>query len=297
MIDRYHLRYFLAVIDSGNFSRAALACNVSQPTLSVAIARMEKLLGQTLFHRTNRRVALTDAGARLAAHARGIEARFAGAERAVAGSLPTRLCRIGVLTTLPAIWIETFLHRHREAGDGERIEIVEGRERELQDRLTRGRIDCALTILRDGRDALHRDLLFSEGYALAMAITHPLAGRASIAAADLGNEPMIVRRHCEMLSDTSRHFTARGVRPLFPARTTSDDRALAYVRSGFGITVMPDCFRDPAIARPRLEDFTATRDIGLAFAPHSDPTDLRATPLIRTLSRTIMDAQADGGGK
>lgn len=297
MIDRYHLRYFLAVIDTGNFSRAALACNVSQPTLSVAIARMEKLLGQTLFHRTNRRVALTDAGARLAAHARGIEARFAGAERAVAGSLPTRLCRIGVLTTLPAIWIETFLHRHRQSGDGERIEIVEGRERELQDRLTRGRIDCALTILRDGRDALHHDPLFSEGYALAMPITHPLAGRAFIAAADLGNEPMIVRRHCEMLSETSRHFTARGVRPLFPARTTSDDRALAYVRSGFGITVMPDCFRDPAIARPRLEDFTVTRDIGLAFAPHSDPTDLRASPLIRTLTRTIMDMQADGGGK
>ena len=74
MIDRYHLRYFLAVIDQGNFSKAAATCNVSQPTLSVGIAKIEKMLGQTLFLRTNRRVELTDAGARLASHARRIEA-------------------------------------------------------------------------------------------------------------------------------------------------------------------------------------------------------------------------------
>ena len=59
MIDRYHLRYFLAVIDQGNFSRAAEACNVSQPTLSVGVAKLEKALGRPLFRRTNRRVELT----------------------------------------------------------------------------------------------------------------------------------------------------------------------------------------------------------------------------------------------
>jgi DNA-binding transcriptional LysR family regulator len=69
---------------------------------------------------------------------------------------------------------------------------------------------------------------------------------------------MIVRRHCELLSDTSRYFTARGVRPFFPARVTSDDRALRLVRAGLGVTVMPDCFRAPGVVRPRLADFPFT---------------------------------------
>jgi DNA-binding transcriptional LysR family regulator len=292
MIDRYHLRYFLAVIDTGNFSRAAAACNVSQPTLSVAIARLEKHLGHVLFHRTNRRVALTDAGARLAAYARRIEEEFAGAERAVSGSIPTKLCRIGILASIPSIWIEDFLRAHRRADKDERVEIVEGRERDLQDRLTRGRLDCALTLLRDGTDRTDHDMLFTEGYRLAMASGHALAGRAVIAAAELADEPMIVRRHCELLPETSRFFTASGVRPLFPARTINDDRALAYVRAGLGITMMPDCFRDPAIARPELQDFGFRRTIGLLYAPHADADALRSGGAIRGLIRTIEQAQA-----
>ena len=61
MVDRYLLRYFLAVIDYGNFSKAAAQCHVSQPTLSVGIAKLEQGLGRPLFRRTNRRVELTEA--------------------------------------------------------------------------------------------------------------------------------------------------------------------------------------------------------------------------------------------
>jgi DNA-binding transcriptional LysR family regulator len=66
MIDRYQLRYFLAVADHGNFSRAAAHCNVAQPTLSVGIAKLEKDLGTQLFIRNSRRVQLTGAGGSIA---------------------------------------------------------------------------------------------------------------------------------------------------------------------------------------------------------------------------------------
>ena len=56
MIERYLLRYFLAVIDEGNFSRAAARCGVSQPTLSIGIAKLEQHVGRPLFNRTSRRV-------------------------------------------------------------------------------------------------------------------------------------------------------------------------------------------------------------------------------------------------
>ena len=286
MIDRYHLRYFLSVIDTGNFSRAAAACNVSQPTLSVGIAKLETALGHALFNRTNRRVALTDAGARLVSHARTIEATFAAAEREVIGTPTQQTLRLGVLATTPRRWIEDFLREHRSRGAGNQIEIVEGKERDLRERLARGRIDVALMLLRDGDDYASQRL-FTEGYSLALGTAHPLAGRDVIRAEELGNDPMIVRRHCELLPETSRFFTTRGVRPVFASRTTSDDKALSYVRAGLGVTVMPDCFGEPGVVRAHLEGFDFTRDIGLVFAPHADPQELVQSPTIAALVTAI----------
>lgn len=284
MIDRYHLRYFLSVIDTGNFTRAAAACNVSQPTLSVGIAKLEKSLGQSLFDRTNRRVALTDAGARLVSYARTIEASFAAAEREVIGTASAQTVRLGILATTPRHWIERFLLAHRSTGTDGQIEIVEGKDRELRERLARGRIDAALMLLRDGDDG---QALRTEGYGLALGASHPLAGHRVIRAEDLANDPMIVRRHCELLPETSRFFTARGVRPVFAARTISDDKALSYVRAGLGVTVMPDCFREPGIVRVHLEGFDFTRDIGLVFAPHADAQELAQSPAIAALVAAV----------
>lgn len=292
MIDRYLLRYFLAVIDQGNFSRAAVRCNVSQPTLSAGIAKLEASLGSPVFHRTNRRVELTEAGVALARHARRIEAEFLAVERDVRGISPASTLRLGVLATIPGEWIGDYVGRVRTAVPDQRVELVEGRERDLVERLMRGRIDVALTILRKDDGRLRREPLFSEGYALAMTEHHPLAHESRIDGADLADQPMIVRRHCELLSETSRYFTARGVRPFFPARTTSDDRALQLVRAGLGVTVMPDSFRTPGVVRPHLLDFPFTREIGLLFAPHSDAPALLSRPALRSLIETV-EARAD----
>jgi DNA-binding transcriptional LysR family regulator len=287
MIDRYHLRYFLSVVDTGNFSRAAAACNVSQPTLSVGIAKLEKTLGRSLFDRTNRRVALTDAGARLVVSARSIEAGFAEAERAVAETAPVRTLRLGVLVTTPRRWIERLLADQRSAPGGDRIEIVEGKERDLRERLARGRIDLALTLLRDGDPPEARLKLLSEGYAIALGQAHPLAGAPVIRAEQLVNDPMIVRRHCELLPETSRFFTTRGVRPVFAARTTSDDKALSYVRAGLGVTVMPEAFREAGVVLTHLDGFDFSRDIGLVFAAHADAEALRHGWLATSLARAV----------
>jgi DNA-binding transcriptional LysR family regulator len=294
MIDRYLLRYLLAVIDRGNFSKAAAACNVSQPTLSVGIAKLEKLLGQPLFHRTNRRVELTEAGARFADSARHIEALFAAAERDAQRTEVGAILRLGLLASIPSQWIEAYADRLRESGTHERVEFIDGRERDLIDRLARGRIDAALTIVRTENKRFESETLFSEGYALAMPASHPLANRDIIDGAELADNPMIVRRHCELLSDTSRYFTARGVRPFFPARTTSDDHALGLVRAGLGITVMPDCFRARGVVRPRLANFTFTRAIGLLFAPHVDPRSASDRPALRMLVETIESLTREG---
>ncbi|MBW6529498.1 LysR family transcriptional regulator [Sphingomonas sp. RRHST34] len=264
MIDRYLLRYFLAVVDQGTFSRAASHCRVTQPTLSVGIAKLETLLGQPLFERSSRRVALTAAGARLAEHARRIEAGFLAAEQAVSDSPAAKLIRLGLCATLPDAWIEEALRTAAVAG--ERLELVEGRAGELRAALDRGRVDAIVAPLDA---ALPHRALFDEPYAMAFARDHPFAARVSVEAEELAAEPMVVRRHCEMLAETSRFFTARGIRPFMAARTHSDSRALAYVRAGLATTLLPACYADPALALVPLAGFDQRRTVALCFAPDS----------------------------
>jgi len=265
MIDRYQLRYFLAVVDAGNFSRAAVKMSVTQPTLSVGVAKLEQHLGTPLFFRNNRRVQLTEAGIRFLEHARAIEQEFNALERGVGKLKSNRLIRLGVLTTIPTAQVARIVEHHRETPDADRLEIVEGTERDLIGRLERGRIDLALMILRPEPARFVQEPLYSEGYALAVPLDHRHAQAAVVEPEDLADEVMIVRRDCEVLSITSRYFTDRGVRPEFSFRSASDDKVLAMVRAGLGITVMPESYADPGVRRPRLSGFNHRRQIGMVF--------------------------------
>ena len=287
MIDRYLLRYFLAVIDHGNFSKAAAQCNVSQPTLSVGIAKLERLLAKQLFRRTNRRVELTEAGAHLAVHARRIESDFNLFEQSMQEAPARQTLRLGVLATIPTAWIAGFVGAMAKGAGDERVELVEGRERDLLEQLGRGRIDAALTLVRGDNQRFEGEILHREGYALALYADHPLSGEPVVAAEQLADNVMIVRRNCEVLGETSRHFTARGVRPFFAARTTSDDRALALVAAGMGVTVMPEGFVCAGVTRPKLAGFDLKRDIGLLYGPHFGPSRAAVSPTFATLRKTI----------
>lgn len=263
MLDHYLLRYFLAVVEAGNFSKAAARVNVSQPSLSVGIAKLEDQLGRPLFHRTSRRIHLTEAGSRFLVHARNIMREVNAALEDAAGAAPVKQLRIGVLLTIPAAVLESIAAAARGARGQAHIEFLEGSERDLAAKLDQGRIEAALTLLH-GKQA-NQEQIYREGYSLALARAHRLAGAREIAAQDLAGDTMIIRRHCEVLAETSRFFTARDVRPPFGLRTNNDEKALALVRAGHGVTVMPDCYRDPEVRRIKLKDFNPRRSIGLRF--------------------------------
>ncbi|MDR3463780.1 MAG: LysR family transcriptional regulator [Beijerinckiaceae bacterium] len=287
MIDRYLIRYFLAVVDQSTFSRAAAHCNVTQPTLSAGVAKLERLLGTALFLRSNQRVQLTDAGSRFLIHSRRIENEFNMAQRVSSKAKEGPILRVGILRSVPTRFASAAVKEIGGRGHAKSLELLDGNERDLASALVRGRIDVALGIVARGGDESFEQPLREEAYSIAMGEAHPLAGRASIDAEDLAEDVMIVRRHCEALSEISRYFTQRGVRPHFALRTTNDDQVMQMIVAGLGITVMPDSFKLDGIVRPRLSGLTLRRTIGLIYGAKATHLRTDPPPFLKALGEAV----------
>lgn len=278
MIKRAHLRQFLALVETGNFTRAAERLGVAQPTLSTAIAELERMAGTLLFQRERRQVRLTEAGAKLVAHARAIEREFRAAEAAFDDApAPLAPLRLGVIPSIAT----ASLAKIAGAWTGTQpITLAEGTDAELRRKLGEGQIDAIITLLRPEDASRPSVVLLEEGYRLLLAQGHALAGASSVDARDVASETMIARRSCEILSETSRWFTQRGVRPPFFLRSANDDRCLEMVRTGMGVTTAPQSLvREGIVAMP-LTDYDFKRTLGLIAA--RDRPDLTAAdhPLV-----------------
>ncbi|MGE4307362.1 MAG: LysR family transcriptional regulator [Novosphingobium sp.] len=285
MIDQYQLRYFLAVAETGSFSRAAKRVSVTQPSLSAGIAKLERELGARLFDRDRQGVALTPAGSRFLVRARRIAAEYEHALVELSEVSDPTLLRIGVLGTIPTAMIENLLEQHRALGSGEALEILDGSERDITERLERGRIDLALTVVRPHHARFHPEVLTRERYMMVLPTDHPLADEDEVMAEQLARDRMALRRHCEALPEINRFFIARGVRPRFVLKTTSDERVLAVVRAGAGVGMMPECFAEPAVRFVPVKDFELTRDVGLLHAGEAHIAQALASPFIGLVRR------------
>jgi DNA-binding transcriptional LysR family regulator len=265
-MDRYLLRYFLAVAELGSFSKAAARVSVTQPTLSVGIAKLEEQLGARLFERTTRRVALTPAGSRFLVHAKRIAQEYEAALRDVSDAPRPKRVRAGILSTIPAGDLERLVAAHARLARDEALELLDSSERDIANRLSDGRLDAAVTILRPGLESFAREPLRREPYVLFVAANHKLSGSERIDGAELAGETMIVRRQCEGLPEISRYFTSRDVRPSFSLRTLNDDRAMSMVAAGLGITVAPASFERRGLAAVKLTGLDLVRDVGLVLS-------------------------------
>lgn len=265
-MDRYLLRYFLAVAELGSFSKAAAKVNVTQPTLSVGIAKLESEVGARLFERTTRRVSLTPAGSRFLVHARRIAQEYEAALREVSEAPRPKRVRAGILSTIPAQDFERVVAAHARLARDEALELLDSSERDIANRLSDGRLDAAITILRPGLESFAREKLRSEAYVLFVSASHKLSGAESVEGGALAGETMIVRRQCEGLPEISRYFTSRDVRPSFSLRTLNDDRAMSMVAAGLGITVAPESFKRPGVASVRLVGLDLVREVGLVLS-------------------------------
>ena len=194
------LQYLVSVADYRHFSKAANACFVSQPTLSMQLRKLEDQLGVQLFERNNRRVLITDVGEEIVKRARAI-LRDANEMIQFAKSVQDPLAgelRIGVIPTLGPYLLPKIIPHITRGYPKLKLLIVEEKTATIIDRLRDGKLDTALLATPVECDDLEFKQLFSEPFYLAVPKSHPLAKRKSVRQKDLHNQNVLLLEdgHC-----------------------------------------------------------------------------------------------------
>jgi DNA-binding transcriptional LysR family regulator len=245
------LRYFLAVYETGSVTAAARRCFISQPSISAAIAALERELGAVLFVRHRKGVAATVAAEALYVRARRV-VDDALSLKSLFAPPPAAEVTLGLMRSLDIPRVSSLLRPLTEAGDV-RLFLVEA------DAPCDARI-VARSMLREDEAFAP---LWSEGYVLALPPRHELVLKPQVTLADLDGLPLIGRCNCENADQTGD----LGFKPQIVAVATTEEWALALVEAGVGATVLPEGgVPDGArvVARP-LADLGLRREVGVAY--------------------------------
>lgn len=293
------LRYIVAVSRERHFGRAAAACQVSQPSLSVAIRKLEDELGVRLFERRSNDVGLTAIGAKIVEQAEKVlmEAKHLG-ELAHEGRDPLGSpLRLGVIYTIAPYLLPKLVQQMMVDTPKMPLYIQEGFTSELIVELRSGQLD--VLILADTIDdsTMNKRTLYQEDFVVAVPSHHPWINRSYIGVNELHDQTMLLLGAGHCFRDQILDFCPDLMRPnLGPndVRHTVIGSSLQTIShmviQGLGITVLP------ASSIP----FLTGSDEDLKILPFKNPAPNRRVILMwrKSFSReAVIDAIAESVSK
>ncbi len=188
------LRYIVALAQEQHFGRAAERCHVSQPTLSIAVKKLEEELAVTLFERGKQGILVTPMGERIVAMALGVLEKTA-AIKDVADADRDQLAGPLALGTLPTIGpylLPQFIPLLRETAAQLSLYVKEGNQALLTSELRSGELDAILIALPFAEPDVVTQALFDEPFVLLLPGDHRLAGKTAIAGTDLNPSDILL---------------------------------------------------------------------------------------------------------
>jgi DNA-binding transcriptional LysR family regulator len=236
------LRYFVAVAETGNISRAAQKIFLTQPALSRQIKSLEEEIGQCLLERQAHSIRLTAAGEALLHEARDLLERADQiVERIRAVGHGVRL-RVGYAPSLGSglltLAVEQFAQKHPEA----HVELFDLSTKEMLAGLEDKSLDVGLTV---GQEGSTRGLKWTEliraSWQLAVSRNHPLARRAQVTPSEVGREPLLVfcqRDYPEYWATVTGWLREHRQRPVIAGEYDGVNSLLASVESGLGVALV-----------------------------------------------------------
>lgn len=275
------LRYIVALSETGHFRRAAEACNVSQPTLSVAVKKLEEELGLVLFERARHQVAPTPVGERIVEQARTVLRESNSLlQLAQEGKDPLgSVLSVGAIFTVGPYLFPRLVERLQEFAPHMPLFIEESFTANLRKKLSRGELDAIFVALPFTEPEVVTRPVYDEPFVVLMRANHPLAQQSHIDPAQLAEHQVLLmgEGHC------FRDQVLEACPGLLAAMLASRERGAAVlegssletlkhmVASGLGVTVLPGLAADIArygnnqlVVRP-FNDPAPQRTVALAW--------------------------------
>jgi DNA-binding transcriptional LysR family regulator len=267
-MEMQQIRYFLAVTDTLNFTRAAEQCNVSQPALTRAIKALEEELGAPLINREHRNTHLTELGRLMEPYFRTIFEQSVSAKSAADAfaALGKASLKIGAMCTIGPSIISDFVARFaRDFGEID-IEVRPLDLPALRESLTKGDLEIAFAAFPGTiDDNFHTLPLFTERFTAATSPDHPFAAKDALPCRDLDGEPYINRTNCEYFDVVSAAFEAQGIRMRQIFSSECNEWVLGMIKSGLGVGFFPEfAVNDPGVPLTPLVEPCFTRTVRLA---------------------------------
>lgn len=275
-MELYQIRYFLAVADTLNFTRASERSFVSQPALTKAIQRLEEAVGGRLFDRTKNSVQLTALGQAMLPNFRQIhESTNLAREQARRLTRERKdVVRVGVMCTIDFHQVLPGFAQSQTAQADIDVRFREGSLEALTEALDQGDVD--LGILCSPYELPRRFAarpLFSEHYVLAVGDDHRFHGRQTITLDELHRERYCERVLCEFSTFIERLLRDRGIALQVVQQSAREDWIQALVAANFGVAFMPLSIAAAAgLAYVHTADVPIVRDVQLLTAADRPPT-------------------------
>lgn len=263
-MDLYQIRYFMAIVETGGFTRAADRLFVSQPSLSAGIKKLEQELGVTLFERGGRRAVLTTAGKFFLEKATIILDEYEATLRKLKEFQQQPTLRIGTIRSIRITTLAELLSTFQRQHPTVLFELLDGSVHQLREWLAAGDIDLAITVLEQENTKTSQPL-FQQRRMLAVSKMHPLAQRSSVKLADLNGQPFIQRSHCELYAETEQLLESKAIQAPITYRAEHEEWVIALVAAGLGITIMPEWKEESAIVYIPIADLPLHRTICLTW--------------------------------
>jgi DNA-binding transcriptional LysR family regulator len=268
-VEVHHIRYFLAVCDTLNFTRAAEKCNVTQPALSRAIQQLEEEVGGLLFRRERNLTHLTDLGLLMKPRFQQIIDGLTEAKRDARRFLTLEQANLtlGIMCTVGPCRFTGLLADFGHHYPGITLRLIEGIPKDLTERIESGDIDLAIMANPEGfSDRLDTQLLYRERFVIAFPEGHRFARLNGIPMREINGERYLRRINCEYrdrLSEIADQCQADA--PLVFA-SEREDWIQNMVAGGLGICIIPEFSAViPGIQTRLLVDPEVSRNVCLVW--------------------------------
>ncbi len=270
-MEMHQIRYFLAVCDTLNFTRAAEACNVTQPALTRAIQKLEEELGSLLLHRERSRTHLTDFGQLMRPH---LEQIVRNAEQAATTAksflrLDEAPLRLGVMCTVGPTRCVGLLAQFPKDQPGIDVTLSEGVPDALKDSLLAGNIDIAI-MPKPAQDdeRLRIEPIYRERFVVAFSPGHRFSRMNAVKTIDCAGESYLVRINCEYLNHWDNFLRENKIALRDAYRSEREDWIQTMAMAGMGICFIPEYSPTlPGLTTRPLIEPEVTREVCLISVP------------------------------